>query len=70
MHKEEVEVLREMSRTLEKAKLARSVREGKKEKEVADMWAWMSGVEMVSLLGFLLAQLALFEKFMLPRSVI
>ena len=35
------------------------------------MWAWMSGVEMVSLLGFLLVQLTLFEKFILNgRSVV
>ena len=61
-----------MSRTLAIAKRARVVRESRlKEMEVADMWAWMSGVEMVSLLGFLLVQLTLFEKFILnSRSVV
>ena len=65
-------MLREMSRTLAIAKRARVVRERRlKEMEVADMWAWMSGVEMVSLLGFLLVQLTLFEKFILnSRSVV
>jgi hypothetical protein len=34
------------------------------------MWAWMSGCEMLSLAGFVLVQLALFEKMVLPASII
>lgn len=40
------------------------------EKEAESVWAWMSGIEMVSLLTFVGLQIFLFERFSLPSSVI
>ena len=40
------------------------------ESNVPSMWAWMSGLEMVSLLVFVLVQLTFFEKLMTPVSII
>ena len=40
------------------------------ESNVPSMWAWMSGLEIVSLLVFVLVQLTFFEKLMTPVSII
>lgn len=40
------------------------------EEEAESVWAWMSGIEMVSLLTFVGLQIFLFERFSLPSSVI
>jgi uncharacterized membrane protein len=41
-----------------------------KEEEADSIWAWMSGIEMISLLTFVGVQIFLFERFSLPSSVI
>jgi hypothetical protein len=70
-HYNEVVFLREMTATLERVKEARARRERvEEESDVESMWAWMSGVEMFSLVCVVLVQLALFEKFLLPTSVV
>ena len=52
-----------MSSALAKVKEARVKSEserGRDESRFPEMWAWMSGLEMMSLLGVLIIQLALF----------
>ena len=48
----------------------RSEHEIENDSNVSDMWAWMSGVEMFSLVLLVLVQLAYFEKISLPSSIV
>lgn len=60
-----------MADTLELIKAVRSRRDQRDSKsKVSEIWAWMSGIEMLSLLGVVLVQLSLFERFMMPSSVV
>lgn len=65
-------VLEEMRANLELAQMrwAERTHHIEKEEQADSIWAWMSGIEMISLLAFVGVQIFLFERFSLASSVV